>query len=223
MKIDPSSLIERVNAERIAGMHVLADWWFAKFKRPRHDNGDTTGNSFMAGMMAGMVADKYPVDESDANRDKFRDALVAATQPIDADYWHDQHVGTDYHPDRALSTAMEACGVHGSRAPWKTDTHTYGSGLIVQVRDGYRAPTVTVYIAPIMETLIALDDAAIDVIEAGDVHRRIRVSYAVSEAMDLCHRIAAEARHRDASAMAYVIDGLARARAFVGERTVIAA
>ena len=213
--MDITSLIERITTERIAGMHRLADWWFAKFTgRPRHDNG-APGHlpSLMAGSIASTIAEKHSVDGSTANRDKFRAALVARAQPVDEKWWHDSHIGTDYHPDKSLAEAMADCGIDQSRAPWKTNTHVYGSGLVISVADGYAARHVTIYMAPVLDLLATLSDDDIAAIEKSD--QRIRISYAVDTAVRAFIGMAQEKRHRDPAAMAYVIDAIARARAEV--------
>lgn len=169
-----TALIERIHRERIIGMHKLADWWFDTLLGPNHDNGDRSFTGFAAGMLAGQLADRYPIREPEATRLKFRDALIAACQPptpverkrydgttYECSSWS-THISTDYGPDSDLAEAMEACGIHKSRAPWKTHSSIRGAGLLIEVSAGYQAPHRTIYVAPVLDELVRLGPAAVE-------------------------------------------------------------
>lgn len=117
-----------------------ANWWFDTFIGSQiKDNGDRGPNGFLAGGLAGMLADNFPVYERD--RPAFVKAFVKEVKPRlvnNRNVWFD----CDYGPNRALCAAMENAGIHPSRAPWKTrmrigEGH---SGYGCELAAGYGAP-----------------------------------------------------------------------------------
>lgn len=162
----PADLLATIHRERLVGMHILADWWYDRMLRPRHDTGDKSIHGAIGGMLAGMVANEHHVTDTPELRQKFRDALVTACQPTTLDergrIWWEDSVSTDYGPGHALGLAMDVCGIHSSRAPLKTGTHIYGAGLVILIGDGYGARYVPKYVAPVLDQMLQMSDEQID-------------------------------------------------------------
>lgn len=125
-------------------IEVLANWWFDVFLGPDHDmgvderdTGEAKFNATMARGLAGILADKHPVDPE--KRQEFVDSLKKACHEDmegKRSYWA-LGLGTDYHPEGTLAKAMEYAGIHPSRCSWKTSVQVRGRGIMIGA--GYRA------------------------------------------------------------------------------------
>lgn len=118
---------------------VAAKWWTEKVCGVvRHDNGDPTGASDFANIIADMLSAK--VDRSQGVA--FETALKRIVRDgLDDRGWVDLDV--DYHPCRELADAARLAGVSEYNFPYKT-TMTIrpnkGDGFRVEVKAGYGAP-----------------------------------------------------------------------------------
>jgi hypothetical protein len=123
---------------------AAAEWWAGKLRNPTFDNGDRTGGSDMASLMA-HAANRPATDEK---IERFRVALAASlSDEIAANPRRAVRVGVDYNPDTTLRNALYAAGLDSdgmTTLPWKTRMRIEPSGEVT-VGDGYGVPWKTIY------------------------------------------------------------------------------
>lgn len=217
MTVTIEGILARIEVERIAGMHVLADWWLAQFGDPSHDPSNPTESGeafvFRSVMSAEAKARNACPPITTELRAKFRAGIIRHAQP-DGDALWDKTIGTDYGPGLVLGPTMEECGIPKIRAPWKTMSWAYGGGLVIRIAIGhYRDVERAIYVAPVVEALAAMSDDEIDAIP--DPRRHLQLRWMVKMAGEIALTDALERRATDCDAMAYVLDAIRRGRAAV--------
>ncbi len=130
---------------------TAARWWRDKIsKKVRHDNGDNSLTSMLAGAMADSLAEDIPEEKLD----KFEVALIQEIEEFTNRFGLHAHIslGCDYGPDYMLGQAADKAEINDSCFPWKTCLLIYRNDedkYQVRVSDGYRAPWVD--LKPIQE------------------------------------------------------------------------
>lgn len=130
-----------------------AKWWADKLRgKPMHDNGDRTGQSVVAMLLADVIAMQHNAEEPQFSR--FQEILAIKIQKeIEKGWYHQISLGCDYGPCFILKNAAEEAGIDGSVFPFKTSMHILADKQEVIVFDGYGASPVKIFPQPEEEAL----------------------------------------------------------------------
>jgi len=109
---------------------ATAQWWRSQLTCARHDNGDNSFSSILSGILADTIAMKNEptVDQLDKFEEVLTNALLNDDSPT-------IFLDCDYNPCRMLSEAAEAAGINTMVFPWKTNSRTTETELLVS--EGY--------------------------------------------------------------------------------------
>lgn len=122
---------------------AAVEWWAKAITGDKpHDNGDTTGHSFMACAMADLGASKNPVtpDQLEIFKQELGRSIDAM---LEDGSWNIGAIGSDYGPGEPLASAAEAAGINSLVFPWKTWMDIEPGK--VSVRAGYGSAPKTLY------------------------------------------------------------------------------
>jgi hypothetical protein len=138
-------MIEAKNAAEAA-----AKWWAEAIGAPEfkatgeNDSGEDRFTMGMAGALAGILADRHPVSQAQAQ--EFVKELTKIIEERQARCAWRTSLATDYGPDFELAKAADAAGVNSSRFPWKTHMAIRPDHVIVSA--GYGAPDKLIWHEP---------------------------------------------------------------------------
>ncbi len=118
-----------------------AELWKRMLRRPKFDNGDQSGNSGVAVMLAHMIPTNITEELLDAFADKLV-SLIMTPDEKDPEYFPNSRMHVDYGPCHVLSGAAESVGLK-IEFPWQTNMWVHADSL--SVRHGYGAETVFHY------------------------------------------------------------------------------
>ena len=116
---------------------LTSKWWRNKIECCHHDNGDSSTECMMAGVLADLLARQNA--PSQFQLDKFEEVL---TKTIMNNTSVVVTLNCDYHPCEILHDAASAAGIDESVFPWKVSTQTTEDSVCV--KDGYGSPMMEI-------------------------------------------------------------------------------
>ena len=118
---------------------VTAKWWRDRISKSGHDNGDSSHQSQLSGLLADLLAAKNAPTIEQLN--KFEANLI---ELISKHNIVEVHLDCDYTPCIILYEAAMNAGIEASVFPWKVNTITTDN--LLKVSDGYAQPWVDIEI-----------------------------------------------------------------------------
>lgn len=119
---------------------AAAHWWREKIDGgAHHDNGDSSQEGILAGMMADSLN-----EPTDAHALDLFEKILALRLLEEGENARDYFsIGSDYGPEGCLLDSALETGITPHNFPWKTWMWIFADRI--EVRDGYRAPNVVIW------------------------------------------------------------------------------
>ena len=119
---------------------AAARWWREKIDGgAHHDNGDSS----QEGILAGVMADSLNEPTDGYALDLFEKILAQRLLEKDEKGLKCISIGSDYGPGQCLLNSALEAGIDPHNFPWKTWMLILEDRI--EVRDGYRAPNVVIW------------------------------------------------------------------------------